>query len=147
MRTYQFHVGTAEVGERLDHYLVHHLPPSLSRAVIQRSIGEGLITVNTQSVKAHYKLRSGDVIHAELAQLPSPARDVPLIPQPIPLDIVYEDADLLVVNKPPGLVTHPAPGHWDGTLVNAILWHLQKVQGSRFKAQTKAVVVPLSLQP
>jgi len=85
--------------------------------------------------KAHQKLQPGDVIEARWSSLPARAGDAPLTPQPIPLEIVYEDAHLLVVNKPAGLVTHPAPGHWDGTLVNAILWHLQQGVGSRVKGQ------------
>ena len=125
-RTYRFQVGAGEAGVRLDRFLTHHLPPSLSRAVIQRGIREGLVTVAGRPAKASYKLRERESVAACFEQLPAPPREAPLRPQQIPLEIVHEDADLLVVNKPPGLVTHPAPGHWDGTLVNAILWHLQQ---------------------
>ena len=125
-RSYQFVVGQADAGARLDRYLTHRLPDSVSRAMIQRGIQAGGIVVGGRPVKAHYKLRPGDTVTAGFRHLPAPARDLPLIPQPIPLDVVYEDRELLVVHKPAGLVTHPAPGHWDGTLVNAVLWHLQQ---------------------
>ena len=125
MRIYQFTVGSAEAGERLDRYLTSHLPAALSRAMVQRGIRDGAITVADQPAKAHYKVRRDDRVTAHFAQLPAPSRGTELKPQDIPLEIAYEDEVLLVVNKPPGLVTHPAPGHWDGTLVNAILWHLQ----------------------
>ena len=146
MRTYQFRVGSAEAGLRLDRYLARRLPSTVSRAMIQRGIRAGAVLVGDRpvnphspprmgvnphasshvGVKAHYKLHGGDVVTARFAELPAAPRDTPLTPQDIPLEIVYEDSDLLVVNKPAGMVTHPAPGHWDGTLVNAILWHLRQ---------------------
>jgi 23S rRNA pseudouridine1911/1915/1917 synthase len=127
-RTYEFSVGPAEAGQRLDRYLITHLPESVSRAMVQRRIREGLVTVSARPAKAHQKLRRGDVVTAAFAHLPPPARDVPMTPQDIPLEVVYEDAAVLVVNKPSGLVTHPAPGHWDGTLVNAILWYFSNAE-------------------
>ena len=130
MRTYALSVGASEAGLRLDQYLTRRLPAGVSRAMIQRAIRDGLVTVGGHSVKVHHKLHQGDRVEARFASLPAPARDRPLAPQDISLDVVYEDADLLVVNKPAGLVTHPAPGHWDGTLVNAILWHLKEGQGA-----------------
>ena len=134
-RTYEFHIGTAEAGLRLDHYLVHRLPAVLSRAMIQRAIRAGQVYVNGYPVKAHHKLRHGERISATFEQLPRRGTDTVLIPQEIPLEIVYEDAALLVVNKPAGLVTHPAPGHWDGTLVNAVVWHLGQRQATSDKRQ------------
>lgn len=101
---------------------------SLSRAIIQRCIRQGLVSVNEQSVSSNHKLHSGDQIQAFFKELPAPPTDREMLPENIPLDIIYEDEHLLVVNKPPGLVVHPAPGHWSGTLVNALLWHLQKGQ-------------------
>ena len=138
-RTYEFSVGPAEAGRRLDRYLITHLPESVSRAMVQRRIREGLVTVSARPAKAHQKLQRGDVVTATFAHLPPPARDFPMTPQDIPLEVVYEDAAVLVVNKPSGLVTHPAPGHWDGTLMNALLWHLQRGQGSRVKGQGERV--------
>lgn len=135
MRTYEFVIGVAETGMRLDQYLTRRLPASVSRAMIQRAIREGLVTVEGRTVRVHHKLHRGDRIEARFTSLPSPPKDITLMPQAIPLDVVYEDAELLVVNKPAGLVTHPAPGHWDGTLVNAILWHLEQTGGRRTKAE------------
>ncbi len=136
-RTYEFAVGSTEAGQRLDRYLVHRLPATVSRAMIQRSIQQGLVTVGGRAVKASYKLHRDDAVTARFEHLPAPARDLPLVPQDIPLQIVHEDGSLLVVNKPAGLVTHPAPGHWTGTLVNAILWHLQKGQGAGDRGRGK----------
>ena len=135
-RTYQFVVGPHEARLRLDRYLLQHLPPRLSRTALQRAIREGAVTVQGAAAKTHRLLQRGEVVVARLEQLPAPSSDAFLIPEAIPLEIVYEDAHVLVVNKPPGLVTHPAPGHWTGTLVNAILWHLQQqTQDSRLKTQ------------
>src|SRR3989338_8521662 len=123
-REYRFTIGSAEAGMRLDRYLVRRLPESLSRSMIQRVVQEGAVTISGKPAKAHHKLHRGETILARVEQLPSLPADLDLIPQAIPLEIVLEDAHVLVVNKPAGLVTHPAPGHWDGTLVNGILWHL-----------------------
>lgn len=125
-RTYQFLIGRAEAGARLDQFLVRRLPATVSRAMIQRVIRSEGVAVGGRPVKVHYKLRAGDEVMAAFADLPASRRDLDLVPQELPLAVVYEDADVLVVNKPPGLVTHPAPGHWDGTLVNAILGHWQR---------------------
>ena len=129
-RPYRFVVGPADAGTRVDRYLVRHLPADISRGMIQRAILQGAVTVGGRAVKPHRVLKAGDVIDTQppssAAQAPRPAT-----PQPIPLEIVHEDPALLVVNKPAGLVTHPAPGHWDGTLVNAVLWHLGQRTGSR----------------
>ena len=124
MRTYEFVIGRAETGLRVDRYLAGRLPAAVSRTAIQRVLREGSVTVGGRAVKLAYRLRTGDVVQAAFRELPSRGTSTPLVPEPIPLNIVYEDEALLVVNKPPGLVTHPAPGHWTGTLVNAVLWHL-----------------------
>ncbi|MDP3703565.1 MAG: RluA family pseudouridine synthase [Candidatus Omnitrophota bacterium] len=129
-REYRFTIGPAEAGMRLDRYLVRRLPEAVSRSMIQRVVREGSVTIGGRPVKAHYKLHRGEMIEARVEQLPSLPADVDMIAQPIPLEIVFEDAHVLVVNKPPGLVTHPAPGHWDGTLVNGILWHLKQRQAT-----------------
>jgi 23S rRNA pseudouridine1911/1915/1917 synthase len=113
--------------KRIDLYLVKRLPVSRSR--IQRSIDESLILVNGASIKSSFKVKQGDQI-ALLVMRPSP---VDLLPEPIALDIVYEDEQLLVVNKPIGIVVHPATGHLSGTLANALLHHCQHltVRGGR----------------
>jgi len=105
-------------GERLDRYLVAHLP-DLSRAALQRLIEAGEVLVNGQPSRPAYKVRPGDLL---VVRVPPP-EPTELFPEPIPLDIVYEDADLIVVNKPAGLVVHPGAGNPRGTLVNALLYH------------------------
>lgn len=105
-------------GVRLDKYIAQECP-ELSRSYAQRLISEGYITVNDHAAKGSLKLSIGDKI---TAVIPPPAPPTPL-PEEIPLTIVYEDSDLLVVDKPAGLAVHPAPGHPSHTLVNAILAH------------------------
>ena len=107
-----------EEGSRLDSYATSRCP-QLSRSHVQRLIDDGLVTVNGRDSKSGYKLRTGDRI---VVEVPLPQ---PIAPQPedIPLSIVYEDDDLLVIDKPAGLTVHPAPGHSEHTLVNAILAH------------------------
>jgi len=134
-RRERFIVEADEAGLRLDRYLTRHLPPEWSRAAIQRSIHDGAVTVAGQLAKAHRLVKAGETIDVRLdAARPSAVPDFLLRAEPIPLDIVYEDDQLLVVNKPPGLVTHPAPGHWAGTLVNAILWHLNETRVSTLES-------------
>ena len=105
-------------GDRVDRYLAEQ-EPEVSRSSIQRSLEHGLVTVNGKPVLKSYKLKEGDEIAAVIEE-PEP---LTAVPQDIPLDIVYEDGSLLVVNKPKGMVVHPAPGNPDGTLVNALLFH------------------------
>ena len=105
-------------GERADQ-LIARLAPGLTRSAAQRLLEEGAVTRNGRPVKKNYKAAEGDVLTVVLPD-PEPAEAVP---QDIPLDVVYEDGDVIVVNKPVGLVVHPAAGHPDGTLVNALLYH------------------------
>lgn len=107
-----------DAGLRLDVWLSQKLP-DLSRSAAARTIEEGRVTLNGTPLQKRYKLTGTESISVEL---PDPTPEIPQ-PENIPLDIVYEDADLLVVNKPKGLVVHPAPGHPGGTLVNALLYH------------------------
>ena len=107
-----------ESGDRVDALLARHIE-ELSRSAAQRLLEEGRVLLRGAPVKKNYKCAAGD---AFFVQLP-PAEEVALVAQDIPLDVVYEDGDVIVVNKPRGLVVHPAPGHPDGTLVNALLWH------------------------
>ena len=105
-------------GERADSFLARSLP-ELTRSAAQRLLEEGRVTRNGLPVRKNDRPAPGDVL---VISLPDPAPlDVP--PQDIPLDVVYEDGDVIVVNKPVGLVVHPAAGHPDGTLVNALLYH------------------------
>ena len=111
-------ITAEESGERIDALLARALP-SLSRSQVQKLLEQGMVTLNGRGLKKNFRCSTGETYEVVL---PEPD-DLPLIPQNIPLDVVYEDGDLIVVNKPRGLVVHPAPGHPDGTLVNALLWH------------------------
>ncbi|MFQ6057261.1 MAG: RluA family pseudouridine synthase [Anaerolineae bacterium] len=113
-----------EPGERVDKY-VAQVVPDLSRSLIQRLIREGRVTVDGRAIKASYRVETGDEI---VVQVPPPEA-MELEPEAIPLDVVYEDEDLIVVNKPSGLVVHPSHGHRRGTLVNAILAHCPDLGG------------------
>ena len=93
----------------------------VSRAVAQRWIETGVITVNGRLAKPAQRIRPGDVIVSHVPMRERP----PVEPEPIPLEVLHEDFELVVVNKPPGLVMHPAPGHWTGTLLNALVHHVQ----------------------
>ena len=111
-------ITAEESGERIDALLARTLP-SLSRSQVQKLLEQGMVTLNGRELKKNFRCSAGEGYEVIL---PEPA-ELPLIPQNIPLDVVYEDEDLIVVNKARGLVVHPAPGHPDGTLVNALLWH------------------------
>lgn len=111
-------VPAEQAGARLDK-VVAELLPELSRSAVQRLIEDGNVIVNGSTVRKSGKVKENDEISVFV---PDPV-ELAAAPQEIPLDIVYEDADLLVVNKPKGMVVHPAPGNPDGTLVNALLWH------------------------
>ncbi|MCL2699145.1 MAG: RluA family pseudouridine synthase, partial [Defluviitaleaceae bacterium] len=111
-------LSTADIGARLDVFLANELD-DISRAMIQKLIVQNMILVNGAAEKAGYKLRPGDIINVSIP--PPAALDVNA--ENIPLDVVYEDEHLIVINKPQGMVVHPAPGHCSGTLVNALLKH------------------------
>lgn len=111
-------------GERLDKALAENLP-ELSRAQLQRLIREGYVSLGGRAVKASQRLEGGEQVVVLLPEL----EETGLVAEPIPLDILYEDSDLLVVNKPAGMVVHPAAGHETGTLVNAVLAHCPELPG------------------
>ena len=111
-------ITAEESGERIDALLARILP-DLSRSAAQRLLEEGRVCLLGRPVRKNYKCSEGDCFEVSLPEL----RELPLVPQDIPLDLVFEDEDVIVVNKPRGLVVHPAPGHPDGTLVNALLFH------------------------
>jgi len=106
---------------RVDKFLMDHLGDT-SRNRIQKAAEAGFIQVNGRPVKSNYKVKALDVV---TLMLDRPKRDWEIVPEDIPLDVVYEDDDLLVVNKPAGLVVHPGCGNFSGTLVNALAWHLR----------------------
>lgn len=111
-------------GERLDKALAS-IESDWSRTQISNWIDDGLVTVNGSEVKAKYKVKEGDVIEVDVPE-PEPLE---VIPENLELDIIYEDEDVLVVNKPRGMVVHPAPGHMTGTLVNGLMYHCKDLSG------------------
>ena len=118
MREYHFIAAEDDEGERLDK-LVSRLLPEQSRSYLQKLIKEGRILLNDAPVKASARVKEGDAFFISLPE------EVPLdvAAEPLPLSILYEDASVLVVDKPKGMVVHPAPGHTHGTLVNGVLYH------------------------
>jgi len=118
-------VQSTEVGLRLDRYLASHIS-DVSRTAIQRMITEGEVLINGRSSKPGYALRNGDTIQL-YHMLPS-LQISHVKPQSYPLEIIYEDRDLLIINKAAGMVVHPAPGHHEDTLVNALLAHYPQMQ-------------------
>src|SRR5512137_2992452 len=111
-------VTDSHAGKRLDLFIQHHEAYS-SRNRIQALIQDGLALVNGKPEKPGYKVRAGDAVTLELPD--RPVREV--LPENIPIHVVFEDDHMVVLNKPPGLVVHPAPGNYTGTLVNALLFH------------------------
>ena len=105
-------------GERADAALAR-LYPDLTRSAAQKLLDSGAVTCNGKALKKNAKLTEGDQLELELPEV----QEVAIEPENIPLDVVYEDDDVIVVNKPKGLVVHPAVGHWSGTLVNALMYH------------------------
>ena len=125
----------SSTADRLDRY-ISGLRPELSRAVVQALIRDGNVMVNGHKPKASYRPSLGDEI---LIDLPRPPEATPL-PERIALDVLYEDEHLLVVNKPPGLVVHPAPGHRSGTLVNALLGLRPSIRGADLDPSRPGIV-------
>ena len=107
-----------EEGKRIDRYLAEQMP-DMSRSYIQKIIKDGLVTVSEKPVKANYRLSLYESIKVTIPELKEPEIEA----EDIPLDILYEDQDIIVINKPKGMVVHPAPGHYSGTLVNALMYH------------------------
>ncbi len=121
-KTIELHV--AEAGQRIDKYIADEIP-ELSRSVVQRLIKQGRVTVGGEATKSSYRVEAGDEI---VVRIP-PLESLEVRPESIPLDIVYEDEGIMVVNKPPWMVVHPAYGHRTGTLVNAVLAHCPDLAG------------------
>ncbi|KXL52453.1 ribosomal large subunit pseudouridine synthase D [Anaerotignum neopropionicum] len=118
MEYFTFGTEQDDVGCRIDVFVAESME-NLSRSGVQRLIEEGHVRLNGGAVKANYKLRLKDIIDVEVPEV----KTVEILPENIPLDILYEDKDVIVVNKPQGMVVHPAPGHNTGTLVNALMHH------------------------
>lgn len=113
-----FTIETDDVNKRVDVFLNEEME-DVSRSALQKNIEKGNITVNGEKISKNYKLRLGDIVEAELP----PPENIDIVPEDISLDIMYEDDDLIVINKPQNMVVHPAPGHYTGTLVNALMFH------------------------
>lgn len=118
-------VTEEESGERIDKFAAECAEEGVSRTQVQDWIRSGHVTVNGAAVKPNYRLAEGDVV----AIMPPEPEDADVQPEPIPLHIVYEDRDVIVVDKPRGMVVHPAHGHLSGTLVNALLHHCRDLSG------------------
>ncbi|HEY9046573.1 MAG TPA: RluA family pseudouridine synthase [Ohtaekwangia sp.] len=108
---------------RIDKFLMDRLP-NVTRTKIQTGIHDGFVKVNDKAIKPNYKIHPNDII---TVSLPEPPRDTDIIPENIPLNIVFEDEHLLVINKPAGMVVHPAYQNWSGTVVNALAYHFQNL--------------------
>ena len=116
-------VTQEETGSRVDVFLAKEL--SLTRAHVQKSLEEGLVLKGTKALKANYKVKTGDIFQITI---PEPVL-LEVTPENIPLNIIYEDEDVVVVNKARGMVVHPAAGNYTGTLVNALLYHCKNLSG------------------
>jgi 23S rRNA pseudouridine1911/1915/1917 synthase len=121
----EFIVPPENQGMRLDQFLVAQLETAMSRARVQDLIKEGHVLLNTAQTKPNAKVRPGDRISLEE---PAPAA-IDTLPEDIALDVLFEDEDFIVLNKPAGMVVHPAAGNWDGTMVNALLYHCPTLAG------------------
>ncbi len=123
---YEHHRIVVDKGQsptRIDKFLMDRLP-NATRSKIQNGIDADAVLVNEKPTKASYKIRPGDLI---TVSLPEPPREDVVVPEDIPLNIVYEDDDILIVNKEPGMVVHPAYNNWTGTLVNALAFHFKNL--------------------
>ena len=123
---FEHHRIVADPGQsllRIDKFLNDRLA-NVTRSKIQKGIDDGFVTVNDKPIKSNYKVHPNDVI---VISLPEPPRDTDIVPENIPLNIVYEDDALLVINKSPGMVVHPAYQNWNGTLVNALAYHFKNL--------------------
>ncbi len=114
-------IGDTDVGKRLDLFLSEEIDES--RSYVKNLTEQGLVLVNGKSVKAGYSVKKGDVVEYELPEI----KQLDLAPADIPIDVVYEDDDVAVINKAQGMVVHPAPGSYDNTLVNALLFRLKSL--------------------
>ncbi|MDD6797969.1 MAG: RluA family pseudouridine synthase [Clostridia bacterium] len=112
---------TLDAGSRIDRYMAQEREElsDLSRSYLQKMIQDGNVLVNGKSIKPNYRLRESDIIDITLPELTEPE----ITAENIPLDIIFEDDDIIVINKPKGMVVHPAAGHYTGTLVNALMYH------------------------
>jgi len=117
-------VRESEAGKRLDRILADRYIELKSRNYFQNLIRDHNVLLNGETIKKHVRPKVGDEIEIYFALTP----EIDITPENIPLNVIYEDGDILVVNKPAGMVVHPAPGNWSGTFVNALLYHCKQLQ-------------------
>lgn len=122
---FEWTVEAADAGERIDKFVADRLEDGISRTQVQGWIKIGFVRLSGREVKPNYKLATSDVVTVDVPE----AAETELVPEPIPLDVAFEDSDMIVINKPRGLVVHPAPGHSSGTLVNALMYHCKDLSG------------------
>ncbi len=134
---FRLEVDAGQAPVRIDRYMSEHMEDT-SRSRVQQAIKEGYVTVNGEPAKANYAVRPGDVISFSM---PYRRRGLEIVPQDIPLNIVYEDEDVLVVDKPAGMVVHPGHGHYEGTLINALSHHLGISQGPEAEDERMGILV------
>ncbi len=134
---YRFNVDKGQSLLRIDKYITEHMEKT-SRHRIQLAIEAGYVRVNDKVVKANYRVKPYDII---TIVLPYQRRGMEVMPEDIPLDVVYEDDDMLIINKPAGLVVHPGHGHFRGTLVNALAHHLGLRQGPDAQDERMGILV------
>ena len=134
---FRLNVDVGQTPIRIDKYMAEHMEDT-SRHRVQLAIKEGYVHVGDKVVKANYIVRPGDVIRFIM---PYRRRGLEILPQDIPLDIVYEDEDVLVVNKAAGMVVHPGHGHFEGTLINALAYHLGISQGPDAEDERMGILV------
>jgi 23S rRNA pseudouridine1911/1915/1917 synthase len=119
-------VAANYAGDRIDKYVTEAFSgEAVSRTQVQDWVRDGAVLVNGRTVKTNYKLSEGDLVAVQIPE----AIEAAIEPENIPLDVVYEDSDVIVINKPRGMVVHPAPGHYNGTVVNALMYHCKDLSG------------------
>ena len=124
MKLKKFIVSEKDLHARIDHFLIKQ-EIGISRTYLQKLIKDGYVLVNNKTVKPNYRLRLNDEI---VVNIPPPT-ELEALPENIPLDIIYEDSSIIVINKPAGMVVHPAAGNYKGTIVNALLYHCKDLTG------------------
>lgn len=134
---FRLEVDKGQTPMRIDKYMASHLEDT-SRSRIQQALKEGYVHIGDEVVKSNYVVRPGDIIRFVM---PYRRRGLEILPQDIPLDIVYEDDDVLVVNKPAGMCVHPGHGHYEGTLINALSHHLGISQGPEAEDERMGILV------
>lgn len=136
LRSEIFLIAEEGEGERLDIFLADQME-DMSRSSIQNLIDEDMVKVDGMKKRPSYRLKSGEEVQVLIPQV----RQIELEPQDIPLDIIYQDSHIAIINKPVGMVVHPAHGNWDNTMVNALLYHIKDLSGINGELRDRKSVV------